>query len=255
MFTSSGSEHIRVPKAAELVASRIRRAIVTGELKDGQSLPSETQLMAEFRVSRPTVREGIRVLESQGLITVSRGARGGAKVTQPDSGVVARAAAMALQTRGVTIKDLYEARMLIEPPAAKLAAERRPTKAAKVLRPHVEQELAVIDDPVAVTQAIADFHKLLMEQCGNGTIATLALALKDVFERSLMASHHNRRPVTEADRIAQLRYGLKSHLKLVDLIEAGDGPGAEAHWVSHMEAAGRVWLKDVGSRGMLDLFG
>lgn len=255
MFTSGGSEGIRVPKAAELVASRIRRAIVTGELKDGQSLPSETQLMAEFRVSRPTVREGIRVLESQGLITVSRGARGGAKVTRPDSGIVASAAAIALQTRGATIKDLYEARMLIEPPVAKLAAERRPKTAAKVLRPHVEHEFDIINDPDAVTRAIAEFHKLLMEQCGNETVATLALALKDVFERSLLSSQHHRKAVSETDRIAQVRYGLKSHVKLVDLIEAGDGPGAEAHWVSHMENAGRVWLRDVGSKGMIDLFG
>jgi len=255
MFSSGGSEGIRVPKAAELVASRIRRAIVTGELKDGQSLPSETQLMAEFRVSRPTVREGIRVLESQGLITVSRGARGGAKVTRPDSGIVASAAAMALQTRGATIRDVYEARMLIEPPAAKLAAERRPKTAAKALRPHVEHEFDVIGDPDAVTRAIAEFHKLLMEQCGNETVATLALALKNVFEKSLLTAQHNRKPEPEADRLARLRYGLRSHAKLVDLIEAGDGAGAEAHWVSHMENAGRIWLKSVGSKQMIDLFG
>jgi DNA-binding FadR family transcriptional regulator len=75
------TEAIRVPKAAELVANRIRRAIVTGQLAHGESLPSETRLMEEFQVSRPTVREGIRVLESLGLIIVGRGARGGARVT------------------------------------------------------------------------------------------------------------------------------------------------------------------------------
>ena len=252
MFNSGGVQ-LRVPKAAELVAGRIRRAIVRGELKDGESLPSETQLMIDLGVSRPTVREGIRVLESQGLITVSRGARGGAKVTRPDSGIVASAAALALQMRGATIKDLYEARMLIEPPAAKLAAERRPKTAAKVLRPHVDHEFNIIGDPEAVTRAIADFHKLLMEQCGNETISMLGLALKDVFERSLLASRRSRKPASESESVAQLRYGLKSHMKLVDLIEAGDGPRAEAHWAAHMRSAGEIWLKDVGTQDMIDL--
>ena len=78
MLFPDETSSIRVPKAAELVANRIRRAIVTGKLMDGQSLPSESRLMEEFQVSRPTVREGIRVLESLGLVTVGRGARGGA---------------------------------------------------------------------------------------------------------------------------------------------------------------------------------
>jgi DNA-binding FadR family transcriptional regulator len=254
MFILDDSEGIRVPKAAELVASRIRRAIVTGDLKDGQSLPSETQLMAEFQVSRPTVREGIRVLESLGLITVSRGARGGAKVTRPDYGVVASAAAMALQTRGATIQDLFEARSLIEPRAARLAAERRPKPAAKVLRAHVEYEFEVINDFVPVTRAIAEFHKLLMEQCGNEALAVFGIALKDVFERSMLTAQRNIRPERETDRIASLRYGLRSHMKLVDLIEAGDGPGAESHWALHVEKAGRVWLKSVGTEDVVDLF-
>ena len=255
MFNRGDEQAIRVPKAAEMLSGRIRRAIVTGELKHGDSLPSETQLMAEFHVSRPTAREGIRILESEGLITVSRGARGGARVTEPDAGIVARAAGLALQTRGVTVKDLYEARMVIEPPAARLAAERRPKKAAKALRPHVEQEFLVIEDRNAVTQAIADFHKLLMEQCGNGTLATLGLALKDVFERALFTSQNQRKPLPHDDALRQLRYGLKSHIKLVDLIEAGDGPGAEAHWTAHMENAGRVWLTGVGQRSVIDIFG
>jgi DNA-binding FadR family transcriptional regulator len=254
MLIFGASEGIRVPKAAELVAARIRRAIVTGQLKDGENLPSETQLMAEFQVSRPTVREGIRVLESLGLITVSRGARGGASVTLPDTGIVATAAAMALQTRRATISDLFEARKLIEPNAARLAAERRPKAAAKVLKAHVEYEFEVVDDFVVVTRAIAEFHKLLMEQCGNETLAVFGIALKDMFERAMLSSQRNLRPEREPDRIASLQYGLRSHMKLVDLIESSDGPGAEAHWKLHVENAGRVWLKSVGAKEIIDLF-
>jgi len=254
MLIANATDAIRVPKAAELVASRIRSAIVSGELQHGQSLPSETQLMADFQVSRPTVREGIRVLESLGLITVSRGARGGAKVCRPDTRIVATAAAMALQSRRTTIADLFEARTMMEPRAARLAAERRPHEASAALRAHVEHELAVIDDFVVVTRAIAEFHRLLLDQCGNETMAVFGIALKDVFERSMLTAQRNFKPENEADRIASLRYGLRSHMKLVDYIAAGDGAGAESHWALHVEKAGRIWLKSVGAKEVIDLF-
>ena len=250
MFSDDGADDVRIPKAAELVASRVRKAIATGEMKDGDSLPSETELMAKFKVSRPTVREGIRILESEGLIRVSRGARGGGRVIGPDHGIVARAAALALQTQGVTIADLYEARTLIEPPAARLAAERRPKEAAAALRAY-NTPLAQVSQELAVARAVAGFHKLLLEECGNGTLAVLGLALHDVFERALLASTQARTPIPEPDRLRRLRVGFASQVKLVDLIEAGDGAGAEKHWKAHLEAAGKVWLKDGAG---LDLF-
>ena len=65
---------VRVPKTAELVASQLRRQIVRGDLKEGDALPPESTLMERFGVSRPTLREAFRVLESEALISVRRGA-------------------------------------------------------------------------------------------------------------------------------------------------------------------------------------
>jgi len=242
MFQDVNASSIRVPKASELVAARIRKAIVLGEIVTGDSIPAEAQLITEFRVSRPTIREAVRILESEGLINVTRGAKGGARVCLPDSSTVARAAGLALQTRGATLGDIYETRMIIEPPASRLAAERRSKEASAVLRAHVQQELDLRNDPVAVTQAIADFHRLLMEQCGNTSLGIIALALSGVFERHLLLAQRARPPVTEEARQKQLLFGFRSHGKLVDLIEAGDGFGAEAHWSAHMQAAGKIWF-------------
>src|SRR5690606_27941135 len=80
---------LRVPKAAELVAGRIRSQIVRGELREGDALPTEGELMKEFGVSRPTLREALRVLEAESLISVHRGSRGGARVRVPQSNVAA----------------------------------------------------------------------------------------------------------------------------------------------------------------------
>src|SRR5580658_4318281 len=93
---------VRVPKMGELVASSLRRQIVRGDLAEGDALPSESELMQQFGVSRPTLREAFRVLESESLISVRRGAHGGAVVHVPNGDVAARYAALVLEHRGGT---------------------------------------------------------------------------------------------------------------------------------------------------------
>src|ERR1700676_4225945 len=97
---------MRVPKMAELVAGHLRRQIVRGELQEGDALPPETILMDTFGVSRPTLREAYRVLESEGLIDVHRGSRGGARVRLPSPDVVARYAGLVLEHGQATIGDV-----------------------------------------------------------------------------------------------------------------------------------------------------
>src|SRR6478735_779953 len=92
--------NVRVPKAAELVASHLRQQIVRGDIGLGQPLPAETELRAIYSVSRPTLREALRILESEALIVVKRGARGGARAALPDGVAATRAAGLLLQVRG-----------------------------------------------------------------------------------------------------------------------------------------------------------
>ena len=108
-------QRLHVPKMAEMIADRLRRQIVRGELAEGETLPSEQQLQARFVVSRPTLREAYRILESESLITIRRGAHGGAVVRVPNSDVAARYAALILEYRGTPLDDLYQARIVIEP--------------------------------------------------------------------------------------------------------------------------------------------
>src|SRR5438445_51107 len=115
---NSVARAVRVPKTAELVAAHLRRQIVRGELKEGDALPPETALMEQFSVSRPTLREAFRVLESEALITVRRGSHGGARVHVPNGDVAARYAGLVLQFRETTLADVLEARAVIEPPCA-----------------------------------------------------------------------------------------------------------------------------------------
>src|SRR5206468_8691169 len=84
-------------KTAELVAGTLRRMVVDGQLKDGDFLPNEAELMAHFGVSRPTLREAVRVLESERLVEVRRGSRTGARVRVPGPEIVARPAGLLLE--------------------------------------------------------------------------------------------------------------------------------------------------------------
>lgn len=249
MLDSQFGGQIRLPKTAEVLANRIRKRIIRGDLKPGDKLPPEAGLVVEFEVSRPTVREAIRILESEGLISVSRGAGGGARVNEPSGDLIMRTTGLALQTKGATIRDIYEARALLEPPAAHIAAERRSKKAAAALREHLVHVWAPASDTIARAKAVAQFHRILLEECGNTTLAVIGVALHDVVERHLEISYRDQRFL----QASRTEIGFRSCERLIELIEAGLGAEAETHWIRHMAAAGEYWLKKVGSKAVVDI--
>ena len=123
--------------------------------------------MRHFEVSRPTVREALRILESESLIAVKRGANGGAKVERPDVSVTARHAALWLRTQQTPLADVFEARRVIEPAAAGLLAANRTDEDLEALRQSHERLLALADDPVAFPSAAAQFHLDVVEFRGQ----------------------------------------------------------------------------------------
>ena len=238
---------VRVPKAAELVAGHIRRQIVRGELKPGEPLESEADLMVEFGVSRPTLREAFRILEVESLIFVTRGARGGARVHAPDIRVAARYAGLLLQYAGTTVEDVQSARLVIEPPIVARLAGSCSAQGIRTLRDHVEQEKRAKDDGSAFAE-LSRFHELLAELGGSQTLTLVVGMLHDIIE-----SHSEFGPAQRHDPRSVGR-AVRSHEKLVDLIEAQDVDGAEAHWYKHISNVTRVMLKAVGRKTVVDLF-
>ena len=91
---------ISLPKLAQVVASEVRKRIVSGELIAGEFLPFEAELVTMYRTSKPTIREALRILETEGLIEVRRGGRAGAQVLQPSVAYAARGVGLLLQIRG-----------------------------------------------------------------------------------------------------------------------------------------------------------
>ena len=252
---------VRAPKTAELIATLYRRQIVRGELRPGDTLPSEQQLMGQFGVSRPTLREAFRILEAEDLISVKRGSRGGARVTQPSLSVAARYVGLLLQVQGTTIADVYEARMVLEPACARLLARRRTKQDLADLTACIEELRGAVEvparsrrpEPALWSSRAARFHELIMQRSGSKTLAVQGGVLQDIVATHLaMALSRDR---AGDDELANFRRNVRSYEKLVVLVEKRDGAGAERHWRAHMEAAGqRLLREDLQSRSVVDLF-
>jgi DNA-binding FadR family transcriptional regulator len=239
---------VRVPKAAVVVAGQLRRSIVRGELSRDDALPNESVLMSLYDVSRPVVREALRIIESEGLIAVKRGAGGGARVQQPDVSVAARHTALLLQLEGTTLADLFDARLTLEPDAVRRLATERPPAAIRRLREQHHKELALIADPAAYAEHAARFHEELIEVAGNKTLAVLGRQLLSIVET------HNRETLRRtADAPTIAKGASEHHGHVIDLIEAGDVDGAVGLWRQHLDEAAAVALERLGPTTIVDL--
>lgn len=245
MATTVKSTHVRVPKAGELVAAQLRRQIVTGELREGDTLPPESALMERFGISRPTLREAFRILESEHIIAIKRGARGGAHVLVPDAGAAGRYAGALLQYRGTTLADLYEARTHLEAAAVEILARKRSAADLRKLDTAVAESELALPDPVAYAEKHElQFHRLLIELAGNQTMTMLLdmlLSISELHNQSFLRTH----PVDETSQDSA-RAAQRAHAKVVELIRAKSADKAVAFWRTHLHSVTEYMISDPG---------
>src|SRR5690606_19768366 len=108
----------RPPKASVMLAADIRAHILGHGLPPGSALPSEPQLVSETGLGRATIREALRLLEAEGLITIKRGPHGGVTVRRPDVSRLSRSLAPILTLSEAPLRDLFVFRKAVEPQAA-----------------------------------------------------------------------------------------------------------------------------------------
>ena len=240
---------MRVPKTAELVAHHLRKQIVRGELREGESLPAEATLTEQYGVSRPTLREAFRVLETEQLITVRRGARGGAAVHAPSAAMVARYAGFYLEHDGASLADVLEAHVAIESQAAGLAAVRRTGADLERLRAAIAECEQLAADRRRLVLQFSEFHALVVAVAGNHTLALVHAVLREIIDMAKL-----RRLAGDANGPSRaLARGADAHRRLVELIDAGDATGAESWWHRHLTEANHYLLAIPGGDEPLDL--
>jgi len=246
-----GGSSIRLPKTAEVVAETIRRDIVNGVLREGDKLPAEPILTESFRVSKPTIREAFRILESEGLIEVRRGASG-ARVRLPDEVASGRIVGTLLQLKGITLDDVWKARMIFEPPWAAQLAECRSDDDLSLLRQALAEQRECFPDFSAFAAKVVDFHQLVVTLARNETLAVVARLLDEVVRRhaTAMAATFER---TGHD--GRRRKTLLEHEEFVDLVAQRLAGEAHLFWLNHLEVSARIALSYTGSHTVLDLHG
>jgi GntR family transcriptional regulator, transcriptional repressor for pyruvate dehydrogenase complex len=231
------------PRVAEIVADILRARIVDGALEDGSFLPKQDDLIAEFGVSRPSIREAMRILETEGLVSVRRGNMGGAEVHAPKAGPAAHLLGLVMQSKHVTLLDLATALQILEPACAALCAAR--DDRAEAVLPALESAnrdaARALDDGVAFTGAVRRWHDELVGSCGNATMILLVGTLEAIWSRHVREWARHFSPDDPYPDDWQPQPVLDAHVRITELIAAGDVEGANRATTRHLEGS-RAYL-------------
>ncbi|MEW6473525.1 MAG: FCD domain-containing protein [Actinomycetota bacterium] len=228
---------IRATRLADQIAAGLRGWIVN-EAAPGDFLPSERDLIDRFHASRPTVREAMRILEAEGLIEIKRGVNGGAVVRKPDIYGLATAVGTFLQRIGVTLQEVFNLRLLLEPEAARRAAlspERG--EVARVLGAVLDAEQQAVQEPepAGVSRRVVEFHNAVLALANDRALATFGELLETVVvqqnARSLSGADDPHRWSADAHA---------AHRRIAAAIKRGDADAAARLTRKHLEAAAQM---------------
>lgn len=239
---------VRFTRLAEQIADDLRTRILVGDLADETGLPVEDQLREQYDVSKPTLREAMRVLEAEGLIIVRRGSIGGAVIHRPTAENVAYTLGLVLASHRAELVDVGVALAAVEPACAAACARRpdREDAVVPLLQELHDHSLEVVDDLVEATIASRAFHEAVIQHCGNISLSVLAGALGSLWS-TFEAEWAHRVPdageVPRDERVA----ALMDHAKLIELIRDGDAEGARRHAADHLIAVQGYPTRDAAS--------
>ncbi len=209
----------RLPKAADVIVSAIRRKIVIERLPAGAVLPSESELTDMYGLSRGSVREGLRLLEQDGLIEIKRGPGGGIRARQPNISNAGYAASLRMSMMETTARELISFRLQVEPYAAELAATNATAEQRKDL-----VRIAAADPHLSGGNA--DFHVVLAAMTCNGVLQLTMEMLNSAIEMQVKVEESSEEDISSAQR---------AHVKIAQFVADGNGPRARRSMTSHLE--------------------
>ena len=215
----------RRDKTSEVIARAIVRHVQSQGLERGTRLPPEAEMIADFRVGRGTLREALRILEVNGFITLKPGPGGGPIVEGLQGESFGRMATLFFQMGGTTYRELVEARLIMEPVAARLAAEHR-REAHSTGRLEGAAVVADVSDEHDYLMHTSDFHTAVIRASSNGIVALFCQSLADVYHERV------RGVLFPVDRREDV---VTAHEAIARAINNGNGSRAEKLMREHME--------------------
>jgi GntR family transcriptional regulator, transcriptional repressor for pyruvate dehydrogenase complex len=216
----------RPEKVPEWIARQIVHEIAAAGMTPGTVLPPESEMLARYGASRGSVREALRILEVKGLIHVKPGPGGGPVVADWSSAEFGRSATFFFHLQGATFRDLLEARMVVEPVMARLAAQRKSPQVDDLLRDNLQRARSVdAADKEAAMEVSGEFHKILSGSSKNPVLDIIGRSLTDIY---------NGRVKTLEPTTAVKDKNLNDHERIAEAVRAGDAEGAERLMHEHM---------------------
>ncbi len=218
---------IQKRKIHQEVQDRLMRRIESGEIRPGDQLPPERELMELYGVGRPAIREALQAMERSGIVEISHGER--ARVVVPTAqdliAQIGRGARHLLQVQPDTLEHLKQARLFLEAGTARLAAEHATPADVALLRQRIEEQRAAMSTHDEFLARDMAFHREVALLSGNPIYPAIVEA---IFE---WASAWYQ-PMVRAPGAESLT--LEEHARLVDAIEARDPDAAEAAMRAHL---------------------
>jgi len=219
---------IHVPKTSDVLADQLRRQILGGSLTPGSALPAERELVIQTGLSRGSVREALRILEAEGLVSTRPGRQGGSVARQPGDESLARYISLFVHGRGITLISLLQTREAVEPSLVHLAAANRTDLELRELVEITERvEDAYADTPLYLATNV-EWHCAIAKASHNELLRAFMIAISTMVYKASAIENF----ATEDVR----KVVIKAHRRILDAIIAQDGDAARRRMARHLAA-------------------
>ena len=217
----------RPPKAALLVAQRIVQDALRDGRRPGDLLAPERSMLEKYQTGRGTLREALRLLEFQGVITLKPGPRGGPVLQDPDASHLASNLVLLMQLKAAPFRNIVEVRTALEPMISSLAATRLDDKGLGDLESTITQMRNEIDDQRSFLDANKRFHDIIAWSSGNSLFGYIIDSLSGIMDGSAIGidyPSHRRQAI------------LKAHVEILDALRDHDPVASEERMREHISA-------------------
>jgi DNA-binding FadR family transcriptional regulator len=212
----------KVQQVARLLLDRIAE----DDLHPGSSFGTEAELAVQYDVSRPTLRESLRILESQGVLSLRPGPKGGIIVGKPSIDTLAQALSVFLRLNDVPLIEIVRARMAIEPALVRDAARNGSEEQFQLMEQSIERlEAATDDDGTVLYRENREFHNLIAKAASNPVLEVFWLTI-----RTLASGEGENIKFTARNRAAIA----KSHREILAACRKRDPDSAQALMSDHL---------------------
>ena len=226
-MVAAGGAAQRPPKAAMLVAQRILRDALRSGLRTSDLLEPERTMLEKYQTGRGTLREALRLLEFQGVISLKPGPRGGPVLQTPDASHLSSTLVLLMQMRSAPFSSIVEVRSAMEPMISSLAATRISEDELTALRETVDQMQNELNDQYLFLDANKRFHDIIAWSSGNALFGYIIESLLGIMDGTVIGidyPQHRRAAI------------LKAHVEIYDALAARDPEESEARMREHIDA-------------------